>query len=153
MFSVGEKCRYIIFITIMLISRYWLRFIQIQILIKYIFALVNKKIPASSNPTLFRNSTDFAKVNTSKINQNPLIAEISIREKISKFPKQIKKKQTIKNKNNFYQKKVVYLVYLLRKCLKMKVHKVLERQMNIYVSTFVKILLFQAYCKQNIRLK
>ena len=35
----------------------------------------------------------------------------------------------------------------------MKVHKMLERQMNVYVPTFMKILLFQEYCKQNIRLK
>ena len=55
--------------------------------IKYIFGLENKKIPASSNPNFFRNSTNFAKVNTSKINQNALIAEISICEKMSKFPK------------------------------------------------------------------
>ena len=34
-----------------------------------------------------------------------------------------------------------------------KVHKMLEHQTNIYVPTFMKILLFQAYCKQNIRLK
>ena len=35
----------------------------------------------------------------------------------------------------------------------MKVHKMLEHQTNVYVPTFMKILLFQAYCKQNIRLK
>ena len=35
----------------------------------------------------------------------------------------------------------------------MKVHKMLEHQTNIYVPNFRKILLFQAYCKQNIRLK
>ena len=69
-----------------------------------------------------------------------------------KFPKKIKKKETIKKKV-FLQKNVVSLVYLLRKCLKMKVHKMLERQMNIYVPTFMKILLFQANCKQNITLK
>ena len=34
-----------------------------------------------------------------------------------------------------------------------KVHKMLEHQTNIYVPTLMKILLFQAYCKQNIRLK
>ena len=39
------------------------------------------------------------------------------------------------------------------KSLKMKVHKMLECQTNIYVPTFMKILLFEAYCKQNIRLK
>ena len=36
---------------------------------------------------LFRNSTNFAKVNTSKINENALIAKISMGKKISKFPK------------------------------------------------------------------
>ena len=45
--------------------------------IKYIFGLENKKIPASSNHTFFRNSTNFVKVNTSKISENALIAEIS----------------------------------------------------------------------------
>ena len=35
----------------------------------------------------------------------------------------------------------------------MKVHKMLEHQTNVYVPTFVEILLFQAYSKQNIRLK
>ena len=35
----------------------------------------------------------------------------------------------------------------------MKEHNMLERQTNVYVPTFMKILLFQAYCKQNIRLK
>ena len=35
----------------------------------------------------FKNSTNFAKVNRSKINQNALIAEISICDKTSKFPK------------------------------------------------------------------
>ena len=35
----------------------------------------------------------------------------------------------------------------------MKEHNMLESQTNVYVPTFMKILLFQAYCKQNIRLK
>ena len=32
-------------------------------------------------------------------------------------------------------------------------NKLLECQTNVYAPTFMKILLFQAYCKQNIRLK
>ena len=35
----------------------------------------------------------------------------------------------------------------------MKVNKMLGRQTNVYVPTFMYILLFQAYCKDNIRLK
>ena len=69
--------------------------------------------------------------------------------KISK----IDKKRNKQLKKNFLLKNVVYLLYLLDKCLKMKVHKMLECQTNVYVPTFIKILLFQAYCKQNIRLK
>ena len=64
----------------------------------------------------------------------------------------IDKKETNYSKKVFLQKNAVHVVYLLRKSLKMKVHKMLEHQMNIYVSRFMKILLFQAYCKQNIRL-
>ena len=75
---------------------------------------------------------------------------VSICEKTSKFPKQIKKET---KKKIFLLKNVVYLVYLLDKYLKMKIHKILEHQMNVYVPTFIKILLFQPYCKQNIRLK
>ena len=41
----------------------------------------------------------------------------------------------------------------LDKCLKMKVHEMLQPQANIYVTTFMQILLFQAYYKHNIRLK
>ena len=67
--------------------------------------------------------------------------------KISKTDKKRNKKKI------FLLKNVVYLVYLLDKCLKMKIHKILEHQMNVYVPTFIKILLFQPYCKQNIRLK
>ena len=70
---------------------------------------------------------------------------IKVSKTDKKRNKQLKKKILLKN--------VVYLVYLLDKCLKMKVHKMLERQTNVYVPTFIKILLFQAYCKQNIRLK
>ena len=57
-----------------------------------------------------------------------------------------KKKQTIK-KIFFVLKKKLKLLYLLHKCLNM-----LERQTSVYVSTFMQILLFQAY-KYNIRLK
>ena len=34
-----------------------------------------------------------------------------------------------------------------------EIHKMLGRQMNAYVSTIMLILLFQAYCNHNIRLK
>ena len=47
-----------------------------------------------------------------------------------------KKKQTIKKKKNF-TKKTVNVLYLLDKYLKMKVYKILEHQMNIYVPTFM----------------
>ena len=51
-------------------------------------------------------------------------------------------KKTIKKKS--FLLKNVYLVCLLDKYLKMKVHKMLEHQKNVYVPTFIKILLFQA---------
>ena len=35
----------------------------------------------------------------------------------------------------------------------MKVHKMLRRQTNVYVPTFMQIRLFQAHCKHSIRLK
>ena len=47
----------------------------------------------------------------------------------------------------------VYLIYILDKCLTMKVQKMSEHQTSVYVSTFMKILLFQVYCQPNIRLK
>ena len=70
--------------------------------------------------------------------------------KVSKTDK--KRNKQLKKKKKLL-KNVVYLAYLLDKCLKMKVHKMLERQTNFYVPTFIKILLFQAYYQQNIRLK
>ena len=45
------------------------------------------------------------------------------------------------------------VLYLLDKCLKMKVHKMLERQTNVYLPTFMYFLLFQVYCEHNMRLK
>ena len=47
----------------------------------------NKKIPAPLTVLRFKNSTNFAKFNTPKINQNSLITKISTYEKKSKFPK------------------------------------------------------------------
>ena len=62
---------------------------------------------------LLRNSTNFAKVNSSEINQNAWIAKISICKKISKFPKWIKKKQAIKKIINFYLKKLqLFFIFL-----------------------------------------
>ena len=69
--------------------------------------------------------------------------------KISK----IDEKRSKQLKKNLLLKNVVYLLYILDKCLKIKVHKMLECQTIIYIPTFMKILLFQAFCKQNIRLK
>ena len=54
--------------------------------------------------------------------------------KISKIYK--KKKQIIK-KNIFFTKKTAYVLYLLYKCLRMKVHKMLGRQTNVHVTTFI----------------
>ena len=52
--------------------------------------------------------------------------------KISKIDK---KRETNYLKNiKFLSKKVETVLYLLNKCLKMKVHKILERQTNVYVS-------------------
>ena len=84
----------------------------------------------------FRNSTNFAKVNTSQINQNALIARISICKKTSKFPKIDKKKETKNiNKNiKVFAKRIETVLYILNKCLKMKVHKILERQTNVHVT-------------------
>ena len=55
--------------------------------------------------------------------------------------------------NNFFLKRLQNVLYLLDKFLKVKVHKMLRCQTNVYVPTFMYILLFQAYCKHNIRLK
>ena len=75
-----------------------------------------------------------------------------------KFPKKIKetlkkllKKKLLKKK--FFTKKCCISSISFEKMSQKKVHKMLERQMNIYVPTFMKILLFQAYRKQNTRLK
>ena len=40
------------------------------------------------------------------------------------------------------------VLYLLDKCLKLRLHKMLECQTTIHVPTFMLVLLFQAYCKQ-----
>ena len=64
--------------------------------------------------------------------------------KISKTDK--KRNKQLKN-YMFLLKNVVYHAYLSDKCLKMKVNKMLERQGNVCVPTFLKILLFQAYWK------
>ena len=53
--------------------------------------------------------------------------------KISKIDK--KKKQTIKKKF-FFTKKIANVLYILNKCLKMKIHRILGRQANVYVPTF-----------------
>ena len=45
------------------------------------------------------------------------------------------------------------VLYLLDKCLKLRLHKMLECQTTIHVPTFMLVLLFQAYCKHNIWLK
>ena len=82
---------------------------------------------------LFRNSTNFAKVNTSEINQNALIAKISICKKTSKFPKYIKKDTFKLFFKKFSTKKTATVLYLLDICLKMKVHKMLDHQTNVYV--------------------
>ena len=47
----------------------------------------NKKIPTPLTVLLLKNSTNFAKFNTPKINQNTLITKISTCEKKLKFPK------------------------------------------------------------------
>ena len=55
--------------------------------------------------------------------------------KISKIDK--KKKQTIYKNIEVFAKKIKTVLYLLDKCLKIKVHKMLERQRNVYVPTFM----------------
>ena len=45
------------------------------------------------------------------------------------------------------------MFYLLDKCLKVKIHKILGRQTNVYIFTTMQILLFQAYCKHKVRLR
>ena len=59
-----------------------------------------------------------------------------IRENVNISEVYKKKKQTIKKKK-FFTKKTVNVLYLLDKYLKMKVYKILEHQMNIYVPTFM----------------
>ena len=49
----------------------------------------------------------------------------------------IDKKQQLKNNNKVLLKKNATVLYLSDKCLKMKIHKILERQKNVYVSTFM----------------
>ena len=75
-----------------------------------------------------------------------------MRENI-KISKTDRKRNKQLKKYIFLLKNVVYLVYFLDKCLTMKVHKMLEPQRNVHVPTFIKILLFQTCCKQNIRVK
>ena len=55
--------------------------------------------------------------------------------KISKIDK--KKKQTIQKSIKNFAKKIETYLYLLNKCLKIKVHKILERQTNVYVPTSI----------------
>ena len=69
--------------------------------------------------------------------------------KISKIDK---KETTIKENNKLLLKNATDL-YLLDKCLKTKVHKMLERQTNVYLPTFMYFLLFEVYCEHNMRLK
>ena len=79
---------------------------------------------------LFRNSTNFTEVNAFQINQNALIAKISICENVKKRNKLLKKYQ-------IYVKKIKTALYLLDKCLKMKIYKMLERQTNVNVPAFI----------------
>ena len=72
---------------------------------------------------LCRDSTNFAQVNTSEINQNALIAKISICKKTSKFPKYIKKDTFKLFFKKFSTKKTATVLYLVDICLKMNVHK------------------------------
>ena len=55
---------------------------------------------------------------------------------ISKIDKK-KKKKAIKKNVKIFAKKIKTVLYLLNRCLKMKVHKILERQTNVYVPTFM----------------
>ena len=59
-----------------------------------------------------------------------------MRENI-KISKLDKKRSKLSKKINFYLKKTATVLYLLGKCLKMKVHKMLERQINVYVPIFM----------------
>ena len=54
--------------------------------------------------------------------------------KISKIGK---KKETIYKNIKIFAKKIETVLYLLNKCLKMKVHKIVERQTNAYVPSFM----------------
>ena len=56
-------------------------------------------------------------------------------------------------KEQTFTQKIANVFYLLDTFIKVKVHKMLGRQTDIYVPTFMQILLGQAYCKHNIRLK
>ena len=48
-----------------------------------------------------------------------------------------KKRNELLKKHFFFTKKTAYVLYLLDKCLRMKVHKMLGRQTNVYVPTFI----------------
>ena len=65
----------------------------------------------ASTVLLFRNFTNFAKVNTTEINQNDLIAKITIYEKKANFPKWTRKKQTT-IKKQISTKKDDHILYL-----------------------------------------
>ena len=111
MVYVGKECRYIIFIAIMLVSIYCLKFIRIKALrislgwkIKYLPPLTVLN---------FRNYTNIAKVYTSGINQNALIVKISMCEKTSKISKQ-RKKETNYQKNEKICLKKLELFHIFR---------------------------------------
>ena len=105
MVCLCKECRCISFITIMLVSIYLVRFIQILALRKSLGWKIRKYLPPLT-VLLFRNSTNFVKVKTSEINQNVLIRKISLCEKTSKFPKQIKEETNYQKNNKFLLKKL-----------------------------------------------
>ena len=53
-----------------------------------------------------------------------------------KIYKIYKKRNKLSKINKFLLKKIAHVSYLLGKCLKVEVHKMLGRQTNVYVSTF-----------------
>ena len=45
--------------------------------------------------------------------------------------------ENAKNPKTDKKRNIEIVLYLLNKCLKMKVHKILECQMNVYAPTFI----------------
>ena len=67
----------------------------------------------------------------------PLLQKSAYVRKRQNFQNKLKETNKLFKKYQFFTKKIETVLYLLDKCLKMKVHKMLERQTNVYAPTFM----------------